>query len=145
MTKTSPATITGLLAIAGLLAACGQAEEKPGEVETFAAISEDETISLLGTEPFWSMAIVEDTLTYMSPDNLEGVSTDVTRFTGNNGLGISGELEGEALQIAITPGDCSDAMSERNYPYTVTVTWGERQLNGCGYTDKQPFTGEIAP
>ncbi|WP_394729637.1 COG3650 family protein [Altererythrobacter sp. GH1-8] len=127
-----------------MLAACNQ-EERPGEVETFDAISDDEVITLLGTEPFWSMEIKQGVMLYTTPENPEGEAATVSRFAGNNGLGMIGELGGEALAIAITPGQCSDAMSDRTYPYYATVTIGSEQLNGCGYTDQQPFAGAAAP
>lgn len=127
-----------------MLVACNQ-EDRPGEVETFDAISDDEVITLLGTEPFWSMEIKQGVMLYTTPENLEGEAATVARFAGNNGLGMTGELNGAAIAIAITPGRCSDAMSDRTYPYYATVTMGSEQFNGCGYTDQQPFTGEASP
>lgn len=125
------------------LASCSQ-EERPGEAETYDGIGDEEVISLSGTEPFWSMEIKQGTLLFTTPDNLDGEVATVARFSGNSGLGFSGELQGKALQIAITPGACSDGMSDRTYPFTATVTLGEQQLNGCGYTDVQPFEGPEA-
>ncbi|XUU60894.1 COG3650 family protein [Erythrobacter sp. HA6-11] len=127
------------------LAACGSDQERPGEVESYDGIADDEVITLVGTEPFWSMEIKQGTLLYTTPENLEGEVATVSRFEGNNGLGMAGELLEQPLAIAITPGECSDAMSDRTYPFTATVTVGGEQLNGCGYTDQQPFTGDEAP
>lgn len=132
----------GLLALGGCSGGTG---ENPGEVPSFDAIGEGEIITTLGTEPFWSAQIDESALTWSTPDNIDGNEIAITRFAGNGGLGVSGTLEGAALQMAITPGDCSDGMSDRIYPYIVTVTIGEAQLNGCGYTDTQSFTGEGTP
>ncbi len=126
------------------LVACSQ-EERPGEVETYDGISDDEVITLVGTEPFWGMEIKQGLLLYTTPDNMDGESATVSRFAGNNGLGLAGELMGEPLAVAITPGECSDAMSDRTYPFTATVTVGGEQLNGCGYTDQQPFEGDPSP
>lgn len=123
------------------LAACSQ-DERPGEVESFDAIADDAVITLLGTEPFWNMEIKQGVLLYTTPEDMDGESTTVSRFEGNNGLGMAGELNGEPLAIAITPGECSDAMSDRTYPYYATVTIGSEQLNGCGYTSDQPFEGD---
>ena len=127
-----------------LLLSCEQSE-RPGEVETFDGIADDDVINLVGTEPFWSMEIKQGLLLYTTPDNPDGKVATVTRFAGNNGLGISGELGSEALQIAVTPGECSDGMSDRTYPFTATVSLAEQQLNGCGYTSSTPFSGDPAP
>lgn len=133
------------LASMGLYACFGGGEDQPGDVPAFEGIGESEVITALGTEPFWSGVVEGERLTWSTPDNIEGTAIDITRFSGNGGLGVSGELEGAALQMAITPGECSDGMSDRTYPYTVTVTIGEAQLNGCGYTDQQGFSGEETP
>ncbi|PKP63624.1 MAG: hypothetical protein CVT87_03330, partial [Alphaproteobacteria bacterium HGW-Alphaproteobacteria-9] len=75
----------------------------------------------------------------------EGYDFAVERFAGNNGLGFSGTMEGAAVTITLTPGVCSDGMSDRTYPYVATIALGDETLRGCGYTDRQPFTGDAAP
>ncbi len=69
----------------------------------------------------------------------------MVRFAGNNGLGFSGELEDETVQIAITPGECSDGMSDRTYPLNTIVHLANANLQGCAYTSDAPFTGPDAP
>lgn len=128
----------------GLYACFGGSEEAPGEVPAFDEISESEVITALGNEPFWNAVIEADTLTYSTPENIGGQVITVTRFSGNGGLGISGDLNGEPLNLAVTPGECSDTMSDRSYPFTVTLTIGAELRNGCAYTDIQMFTGEGA-
>ena len=128
----------------GLYACFGGAEEAPGEVAAFDEISEDEAITAIGNEPFWSAVVGADTLTYSTPENIDGEEISVTRFAGNGGLGISGELSGAPFNLAITPGECSDTMSDRSYPFTATLTIGEEQRNGCAYTASQMFSGEGA-
>jgi uncharacterized membrane protein len=126
------------------LAACAQGDQISRDTTPFDAIGKDETVTLLGTEPFWNITITGTRATYSSPEDIDGSEFAVARFAGNNGLGYSGELSGEPIQIAITPGACSDGMSDRKYPYTATVEWAGGLLNGCGYTGSQPFTGEDA-
>lgn len=113
--------------------------------ETYDGIGEEEEITLVGNEPFWNIKIDGETAIYSTPENIDGTQFTVTRFAGNNGLGFSGNLDGETVQIAVTPGNCSDTMSDRDYPFTATVEVGSTSLNGCGYTDAQPFTGDEAP
>jgi uncharacterized membrane protein len=139
-------TKTAGLASALMLWACTPGSQpKPGEVEVFDGIGKNEEITLVGTEPFWNMGIEGVTLTYTTPDNMAGTTATVTRFSGNGGLGFSGTLDGQELQIAVTPGDCSDGMSDRTYPFTATVTLGETMLTGCGYTSEHEFRGEENP
>ncbi|MFU7529528.1 COG3650 family protein [Qipengyuania sp. ASV99] len=132
------------------MAACAQTEgEISHDAQPFDAISPSASIRLIGTEPFWGLEI-EPTheayiARYSSPDNANGTEFRVARFAGNNGIGFSGELDGDLAQVALTPGQCSDGMSDRSYPYTATVAIGDMTLYGCGYTSDEPFRGERAP
>lgn len=143
-----------------LLASCSQS---PGDIsrdaKPFDGIAPSSTITALGTEPFWGLDIAPEgagggavgdggeayTARFTSPDDLDGTPFAVTRFAGNNGISFSGELSGEPAQIALTPGECSDGMSDRLYPYTATVAWGEVTLFGCAHTSDEPFTGDETP
>ena len=127
------------------LAACGSGADSDELTGLYDGIADSETITLVGTEPFWSMEVSSESLTYSTPENPDGQQTAITRFAGNGGLGVAGTLDGEPLQVAVTPGDCSDGMSDRIYPFTATASVGESTLFGCGYTDAQPFSGDQAP
>lgn len=131
-----------------LLAACGSAPDSAVEglaSETFDAIAPGEVVNYTGTEPFWGGAAGGGMATYSTPENPDGSEFPVTRFAGNNGLGISGELDGAAFDLTITPGECSDAMSDRVYPYTATLLIGSDQRQGCAWTESQPFSGPEMP
>lgn len=136
-----------------LLAACLQGGEDNanggGDIsednEAYDGIAENEKITLVGNEPFWNIKIDGDTAGYSTPENIDGTDFTVSRLAGNNGLSFSGELDGESVIIMVTPGACSDTMSDRDYPFTATVEIGSTMLNGCGYTDVQPFTGDESP
>ena len=137
--------ILTMLGAVGALASCSPSGEKPGDVPAFDGIAESEIITALGNEPFWNAKIDGDMLTYSTPENIDGTAITISRFAGNGGLGLSGTISGEALLLAITPGECSDTMSDRTYPFTATLTIGDDQRNGCAYTDQQPFTGKERP
>lgn len=143
-----------ILAAAALvlpLAACqpgpegpnGTTRDTPGEA--FSAIGPEETVRFTGTEPFWGGQVSGGTLTYSTPENVEGTMISVERFAGNNGLGYSGTLAGRTFDMTVTPGECSDGMSDRTYPFTVTLRIGEEQRSGCAWTEKTPFTGPKHP
>ena len=84
-------------------------------------------------------------MVYSTPENQEGETIAVRRFAGNNGLGFSGMFDGAPFDMTITPGACSDGMSDRTYPFTVTLKLGEEQRNGCAWTERTPFTGPANP
>lgn len=132
------------------LAACAGDDEGAisRDSEPYAGIGEGEVIELTGTEPFWGMTIdqAEGAAAYSTPEDIDGTRFAVSRFAGNNGLGFSGTLEsGEDVVVTVTPGECSDGMTDRTYPFTATAIVGDRSLQGCAHTDAQGFAGSVAP
>jgi uncharacterized membrane protein len=113
--------------------------------QTFDAVAPEEVVTLLGTEPFWNLKVEGGEGLWTTPDNQPGTQIRLTRFAGNNGLGFSGTLDGKPFTATLTPGECSDGMSDRRFPFVATVALGEETREGCGYTDSQPFTGPAAP
>lgn len=135
-----------------LLAACTSPDDPtgsapaavPGEGEDsqpFHAIAADEVVRFTGTEPFWGGEVTGTALRWSTPENVEGETITVTRFAGRGGLSFTGTLQRQQLDMAVTPASCSDGMSDRTYPFAVTVQVGEQQLSGCGWTDRQGYTG----
>ena len=118
------------------LAGCTESDAEI--VTAFDGIAPREVVTLSGTEPFWNATIQGAELTYTTPDNMDGTTTQVTRFAGNGGLSFAGTLDGQELSALVTPGECSDGMSEAVYPFTATVQLGDALLTGCAYTDRQP-------
>ena len=136
------------LAMLGIaLAACTPAKDDgiDPKGKAFDAVAPEEAVTMLGTEPFWNLAIKGDEGVWTTPDNQTGTGFAVKRFAGNGGLGFSGEVDGKPLTATLTPGDCSDGMSDRRFPYVATIALGGETFAGCGYTDKQPFSGPAAP
>lgn len=130
-----------------LLAACTPAQPDgiDPEGKAFDAVGAQESINLLGTEPFWALRVEGQEGLWTTPENQSGTRFAVTRFAGNGGLGLSGTLEGKPLTATLTPGECSDGMSDRRFPFVATIALGGETLRGCGYTQSQPFTGPPAP
>ncbi len=148
------ARLTRSVLTLALLAGCTQQPDAalPGDAtddQPFSAIAADEEIHFTGTEPFWGGDIAGGQLTWMTPENIAndpgGQRVTVTRFAGRGGVSFSGELDGQAIDLMVTPvpasAPCSDGMSDRTYPFAVTVTLGEQQLAGCGWSDKQGYSG----
>jgi uncharacterized membrane protein len=115
----------------------------PGDQDShkpFAAIAATDTVHFAGTEPFWSGQARGTTLTYATPATPEGTEFAVRRFGGRNGLGLSGTFQDKTFDMTVTPGTCSDGMSDRRYPFTVTLKIGEEVRQGCGWTNRKGFT-----
>ena len=129
------------------LTACQSAETSPTDNPdgTFDAIGADETVYVTGTEPFWNGEIGAGQAVYRTLEAQEPVPFAVKRFAGNNGLGITGQIDGQAFDLTVTPGACSDGMSDRSYPYTATLRLGDDARFGCAWTDREPFGGPSEP
>ena len=105
------------------------------DTRPYAGIGESEVVRLVGTEPFWGGRIEGGTLTYSTPDDIDGTAVPVTRFAGRGGLSFSGTLGGQQVDLAITPGECSDGMSDRTYPFAATLQLGGEQRTGCAWRE----------
>ena len=122
--------------------------ETPGDTantEPYAGIAAEETVRFTGTEPFWGGEATGSTLTYSTPEDIDGTTIAVERFAGRNGLSLSGQLDGATFDMAITPGECSDGMSDRTYPFTVILQVRGEQRYGCAWTERNRFTGPENP
>ena len=130
-------------AIAGavLLASCGSGEKAPPprpaattpapDPAAFSFLPRDFRAS--GTEPFWSATVTKGQLTYVTPETQQagGVTVPATRADGAENVLITALVDGQELQLLITPGACSDGMSDKTYPWTVERTLGEDSVDGC--------------
>lgn len=128
----------GLLPL--LLAACGGGDPAgvPGDAndrQPFSQVPDGATIRFTGTEPFWGGRVAGGMLTWSTPENVDGVEIQVIRFAGRGGLSFSGELAGESFDLAITPGSCSDGMSDRGYNYVATASIGGSVREGCAWIE----------
>lgn len=131
------------LCVAGL-SGCGGAADGmlPGDADSrtaYEGIAPDDQVYFSGTEPFWGGKAKGTNLTYSTPEDLDGQKITASRFAGRNGLSYSGELREGSFTLAITPGDCSDGMSDRTYPFVATMLIGEEQREGCAWTRSMPY------
>lgn len=132
------------------LAGCGSSSDAiSNDPEPFSAIAPDEGLKLIGTEPFWNMTIGPSgggyEARFSTPEGeAPGSPFALQRFAGNNGLGFNGQMNGTNVQIAVTPGKCSDQMSDRAYAYFATIVMGDEMLSGCAMP-LVPDTPNAAP
>lgn len=89
-----------------------------------------------GTEPFWDARVDGDTLVFTTPDNQAGTTMKGRRVPSLVGYVFVGTHEGRAFHLGLTPGECSDGMSDNRYQFTATFTLGDLAYKGCGETAK---------
>lgn len=116
-----------------------------GVKKPYNGIGADEILQFAGTEPFWGGQVSAGMVIYTTIENQDGTAIPVERFNGRGGLGYSGTLDGAPFQMAVTPGGCSDGMSDRTYPFIVTLVIADETRNGCGWSENQPFSGPENP
>lgn len=126
-----------------LLAACDQltpapapapdpAPPPPATSSVFGGLDLSQPFTVRGNEPFWNIAVTSATLDYngldrpqeTAPNPGPQVSLAVATYTVTTSLTNS-------LVIVLTPGPCSDGMSETVYPLNATVIRPGETLTGC--------------
>ncbi len=92
-------------------------------------------IRAVGTEPFWATEITAAELKFTGADLPE-------RIGRNNGpivedaqaMWTSAAADGAMMSVTLTPGPCSDGMSDRTYPLKAEVRIGPQTYSGCAAT-----------
>ena len=112
---------------------------------TYDGIGPDEVLRYTGTEPFWGGGGHWSNAQLFHPRDQDGTAIAVERFAGRGGLAFSGQLDNRAFEMMVTPLSCSDGMSDRTYPFTVTLQVSGETRSGCGWSDAQPFDGPEHP
>ena len=143
-----PAISLALLPLVVAACSAGGSGGAPGDEDEnrpYDGIDAAETLRFAGTEPFWSGEVTGGALQYSTPDNQAGWTVRIDRFAGRNGVSFYGMLQDQPFVMAVSPGQCSDGMSDRVYPFNVTLVIGGETRNGCAWSDTHPFKGDTAP
>ncbi len=85
----------------------------------------------LGTEPFWSVEVLPGKLRYSSPEQPDGITFAATATSLGSAYRYAGTMTGAKVMLTITPGKCSDGMSDQTYAYTAALSIGDRAMRGC--------------
>lgn len=86
---------------------------------------------LSGTEPFWGADIIGTEIHVTRPDQPE-VTAINAGLAMVQGRAIWTAQAGQSLVMAtLTPGECSDGMSDRQWPYAAELKIGDEILKGC--------------
>lgn len=89
-----------------------------------------------GTEPFWSARVDADTLVFSTPENPDGTTMHGRRVPSLTGFVFIGKDGDREFNLGLTPGECSDGMSDNRYEYTATFILGDTTYKGCGEAAK---------
>lgn len=90
---------------------------------------EDDSYFAAGTEPFWLFGVEGGTMKFRPMDGEEIV---IKSFTAKELSGNRREYRSKRIAADISPGPCSDGMSDRSYYDHVTVRVDGKEFRGCG-------------
>ena len=111
-----------------LAAAC-----TPGEGGAHRSGPVTEELTLVGTEPFWGVEITQlSKATIFTRSDYPAIMAALPERTVKGGVEtlVAKAPDGE-LKMVLTPGTCSDGMSDRAYPYSADVSWKGETFKGC--------------
>ena len=120
----------------------GSAACQSAEAQThgpLANIGASETLHITGTEPFWGGRVRAGRLTFETPDNDKGEAFRVRRTIRPRAITFRGAMSQGAFEMVVTRKLCSDGMSDRDFPYEVTISLARDTLHGCGWTARRPY------
>lgn len=93
-----------------------------------------------GTEPFWNLQIKENIIVFKTPsDSIKMPHVEPILAQDSNVKRYAIETESTKMTVQISQGDCTNAMSGKISPYTVTIDYNKgaekefQKLEGCGY------------
>ena len=84
-----------------------------------------------GTEPFWGGTIDGTTIIYKTPDDQAGETITATVTTEGTTTRYAGTLDGKPFILKLTPGTCSDGMSDTVYPLHAVLAVRGEPRQGC--------------
>ena len=84
-----------------------------------------------GTEPFWGGTIDGSGIVYRTPNDIDGKPIATTVSKVGAATRYSGTLDGRPFVLTLTPGTCSDGMSDTVYPITAALSVLGEERRGC--------------
>ena len=128
------------------LTACGQSmgasedAAPPADAPRVKGADYSGDFDALGTEPFWNVKIRAADLALSRPDQAEVRNANPgVRLDGLQGVwDSSGAVAGQGrLVVRLTPGVCTDGMSDRIYRFAAEIWVDGTTLRGCAdHTDQ---------
>ncbi|MDX5403582.1 MAG: META domain-containing protein [Rhodobacterales bacterium] len=91
----------------------------------------DQPYRARGTEPFWSLTIAGGQVELIPNIGMAPVRARLPR-AGLDGADFVFDMAGAGIVLRLSETICHDLMAGTPYPQTVSVTWKEGALQGCG-------------
>ena len=91
----------------------------------------DQPYRARGTEPFWSLTIAGGLVELIPNIGMAPVQARLPQ-AGLEGADFVFDMSGAGMVLRLSETICHDLMSGTPYPQTVSVTWQEDVLKGCG-------------
>jgi|JRYE01.1.fsa_nt_gb uncharacterized membrane protein len=89
-------------------------------------------VAARGNEPFWSIEVADDKLTWRQPEAPQELVFDAVQSEDAEGtVGYSGSVQDHTIEVFITAESCRDSMSGAYFAYSARATFDGRQLTGC--------------
>lgn len=123
-----------LFLLALTLSACNPALQ-PASTSRGISVATPVSYRCTGTEPFWSLDISPAGIVFQSPESspvtypYSASQNNAGSIEFNTSLNIGATKS--TLKVLLTPGDCSDGMSDIQYPYSAEVVLDGQRLRGC--------------
>jgi uncharacterized membrane protein len=85
-----------------------------------------------GNEPFWAVKMEGKTFTLQRPDHPDVVfEAPGAQIKPGRGVWSAKAADGQTLTVTLYVSDCSDGMSDLNYPFVAEVEFAGETLRGC--------------
>ena len=146
--------MTHLLRLAlgtALLAAALPATALPATAKAPSMPDPTELFHFEGTEPFWGGEVRGGSMKLDWPDNERGVRIQVVRRQVGRSIVYTGRLANHphflprgSFTMTVIREKCSDGMSDRIFPFDVTIVAGSSRAVGCGWTARHPYREDPA-
>lgn len=111
--------------------------ESPAQNELAADVPAD--LQAIGTEPFWSVKVEGDVLVYTTPETMDAPRRlQATRSIDAEGLHLAGGNGDAGFRLDVRRATCSDGMSDREYPFSVSLRLDGKTAKGCAFDPASP-------
>jgi len=129
---------SALLAVGAVAAAGCQPVTAPApSVDRF-----PQALKGLGTEPFWSVEVGGGQLAWSSMETPDPRRAAISRQERDGVLVVTGVLDGRSVRGEFRKAACSDGMSDRRYPFALSLSIGQERFSGCAYPAGMKFPPE---
>lgn len=133
-----------------LLAACKPAAQTHTDVVTPRAVDTQApaaapvaetppTWRATGTEPFWGVRVHGDELVFTTPDDQQGQVLPASMQQQGDATVYSGADADRGYSLTLTPGECSDGMSDRVFNHRAEFVLGDARYAGCAAAAGEPW------